>query len=475
MRSLRSRLILSHTLPLLLLVPLLGIVLVFVLERSVLLVNLSAQLTDQAELIADAAQDYPQIWHNAAAAATFTNRFNDDISAQVMLVATDGRLWVSSNVADASLQGRRIAHPGLAQAQAGQPSIHISYSHIPSADVADVLVPVLDPAHRVVGIIRLTQELASVYQRFQRLRSLVLWVLLPGLVVGIGVGLSLATVLKQPLDQLTLAMRHMSHNSTWVSIAEQGPTEIQLVAQAFNRLVERLHSLEATRRQLLANLVHELGRPLGALLSATRALDQGAWRDDQLRPLLLHGMETELQQLERILDDLARMHDQVLGPQRLVRQTTTLSAWLSTVVSPWQQAAEEKGLVWRVEIAPDLPALALDPQRIGQAVGNLLSNAIKYTPPGGSVTVRAAREDGAVCIWVYDTGPGIAPEEQERIFGPFYRSQSGKRFPQGMGLGLAIARDLVTAHGGQLTVESTPGEGSCFTLRLPVQDDVLST
>ena len=106
---------------------------------------------------------------------------------------------------------------------------------------------------------------------------------------------------------------------------------------------------------------------------------------------------------------------------------------------------------------------------MAQAVGNLVSNAIKYTPPQGSVTVSAGSQEGEVWLRVSDTGPGIAAEEQARIFAPFYRGPVSGRFPQGMGLGLSIARDLVTAHGGRLTVESAPGAGSQFTIWLPVQ------
>jgi signal transduction histidine kinase len=102
-------------------------------------------------------------------------------------------------------------------------------------------------------------------------------------------------------------------------------------------------------------------------------------------------------------------------------------------------------------------------------VGNLVSNAIKYTPPQGSVMVSAGSQAGEVWLRVSDTGLGIPAEEQARIFAPFYRGPSSGRFPQGMGLGLSIARDLVTAHGGRLTVESASGAGSHFTIWLPVQ------
>ncbi len=112
----------------------------------------------------------------------------------------------------------------------------------------------------------------------------------------------------------------------------------------------------------------------------------------------------------------------------------------------------------------------IDPDRLAQALGNLLSNAIKYTPEG-TVSVEASVQDSRVAIVVSDTGIGIAPAEQERIFEPFYRSRRDKRFPQGMGLGLSIARDLVHAHGGRLEVESTPEQGSRFTIFLPLDGD----
>jgi signal transduction histidine kinase len=105
---------------------------------------------------------------------------------------------------------------------------------------------------------------------------------------------------------------------------------------------------------------------------------------------------------------------------------------------------------------------------MAQVVGNLLSNAIKYTPKGSSVSISADADRQEIHIQISDTGPGINPEERERIFEPFFRSQQQKRFPQGLGLGLTIARDIVTAHGGLLEMNSSPGEGSQFTILLPI-------
>jgi signal transduction histidine kinase len=111
----------------------------------------------------------------------------------------------------------------------------------------------------------------------------------------------------------------------------------------------------------------------------------------------------------------------------------------------------------------------LDPDRLAQVVGNLLSNAIKYTPQGGTVSLAAGAGADEVWIRISDTGPGISADEQARIFAPFYRSQLNRRFPQGMGLGLSIASSLVAAHGGRLELDSAPGQGSHFTVRLPLR------
>jgi signal transduction histidine kinase len=145
-----------------------------------------------------------------------------------------------------------------------------------------------------------------------------------------------------------------------------------------------------------------------------------------------------------------------------------LKDWLLQVLAPWREAAQEKGLDWQVNLPQDLPTLVIDADQLARVVGNLLSNAVKYTPSGGQVAVAAGVEAGNVWIRVSDTGLGIAAEEQERIFDPFYRSHTNRRFPQGMGLGLSIARDLVVAHGGRITVDSQPGQGSQFTIWLPL-------
>lgn len=470
LRTLRRRLVLSHILPLLVIIPLVGIALVYVLETQVVLANLSGELVGETVLVAEIASDHPEIWRDPTQAQVFVARIAPHLTAQVMLLDSQGRLLASSGSAESPfVVGRPIAVPGLASVQQGEISVRTSYSRDLGAEVADVLVPVFGPTQQVIGIVRLTHKLAGVNERFLRLRYLIVALLAGEVVVGAAVGWLLATNLEPPLRRVTQAVYRLASGQRSEPLPEEGPAEICLLLQAFNTLVERLHTLEAARGRLLANLVHELGRPLGAIRSAIQALLGGAAEDPALRRELLTGMEAEIEHLQRLLDDLVRLRDQVVGGLELDYQPVDLNEWLPTTLASWQAAVREKGLRWKVDVPPDLPVLIADPDRLAQALGNLLSNAVKYTPPGGKVSVGAGVEDNAVWICVSDTGPGVAPEDLKHIFDPFYRGRQAHRFPQGMGLGLTIARDLAIAHGGRLEVRSTPGLGSHFTLWLPLQ------
>jgi len=468
MHTLRARLVLSHILPTLIIIPLMGLALVYVLETQVLLVNLSDELMRQAVLVAEMAHQQSSIWQDPTEADAFVARMSPYLTARVMLLDRHGYLLASSDPADAGGAGQPLELPGLDSALAGETNVRVNYRQVRYAEVADVLVPVIGPDQQVVGIVRLTHQLTSIYQRFLRLRYLILGVMVSGLLLGAAVGWVLALDLERPLQQVTQAVYKLVSGKRSERLPERGPREIRLLMQAVNTLVERLHALEQARRQLLANLVHELGRPLGALRSAIQALQGGADQNAALRQELLVGMDQEIGRLQRLLDDLAHLHDQVLGPLELNYRSIALNDWLPHALAPWREAAHRKGLDWHLTLPADSLTLEADPDRLAQALGNLLNNAIKYTPAGGKVSVSAGVEGETAWIGVSDTGPGIEAEEQARIFTPFYRGQTGGRFPQGMGLGLTIARDLVAAHGGQIELVSTPGQGSCFTIRLPL-------
>jgi signal transduction histidine kinase len=469
LRTLRQRALLSHLVPVLIIVPLMGMALIYVLERQVLLANLSTDLEGQALLVAQNAQHFPDLWQDSSRAQAFVSAMAGSVEARVMLLDLDRRLLASSDLADANRLGKQLQIAGWATVAAGEPTTQTAYSPGLHEEIVDVLVPVTDQDGRPLGVVRLSHRLDTVLERLSRLRYLVAGVMAGGLILGAVAGLVLALNLERPLQQVNEAVSQLVSGERAAPLPEAGPQELARLQGSVNTLVERLRSLEQARRQLLSNLVHELGRPLGALDSAIQALLGRSGRDEAIRQELLEGMQGQVGGMRRLLDDLVELNSQVLGTLELNRQPTPISPWLHRMLAPWRELARARDLHWQASVPAALPTVEVDPDRLGQALGNLLSNAIKYTPPKGSVSVEAGVDGDALWIRVSDTGPGIAPEEQERIFTPFYRVPSDRRFPQGMGLGLSIARTLVSAHGGRLELQSAPGAGSRFTIRIPLQ------
>ncbi len=469
LKTLRKRLVLSHILPILIVIPFMGMAIVYVIETQYLLPSLSRELEWDTRLLAEFARDQTGIFDNSRNAQAFLNRIALNPGKRIMLLSPDAHLLASSDPADADRVDQQIEVGGIEQIQKGELVDQIVYSQRLSGQIIDVFVPVMNEAQSMEGIIRTSYRFSTIEDELLRLRYLITGILAIGLLSGTSLGLLLAVNISSPIHQVAQAIFDLASGNRREKLEERGPDELRLLLNAVNHLVERLRHLEQSRRQFLANLVHELGRPLGALRMAIHAAKHGAQADPQFLNELLIGMDEESVRLQRLLEDLAHLHDQVLGPLELDRQPVALSEWLHTVLLSWKEAALEKRLKWEQRIPSDLPTISADPVRLGQIVGNLTSNAIKYTPAGGTVSITAGTQDDEIFISVRDTGPGITPEEQEKIFTPFYRGTQSDRIKQGMGLGLTIARDLVAAHEGRLELESAPGLGTQFTIWLPTR------
>jgi signal transduction histidine kinase len=419
-------------------------------------------LAADAALMAEITRNQPIFWQDSQAARALVNGVTPYLSGRVSLLTLDGHLLASGDQADAATGNQVVELPDLAEVGQGDTV------QLQSGTLAEVFTPVFDLAGQPIGIIRMTTHVVTVSYEVYQLRYLLGTILLIGVLAGVGLGSYLAFNINRPIQQVTGSIQALAQGDWQAHVEEKGPEEMRRLAATVNGLVDQLTSLENARRQLLANLVHELGRPLGAIRSAIQALLHGATRDSQLSGDLLTGMDEETLRLQHLLDDLAGLHDQALGTLELERSRVQVNDWLASSLSPWEAAARQKGLRWSTEIAPDLPRATMDPDRMAQALGNILSNAIKFTPAGGQVSITAKAAANLLSIEVADTGPGIPPEEQQKIFQPFYRVRQGHRIVEGMGLGLSIARDIVTAHGGEIRLQSTPEPGSRFTLQIPL-------
>lgn len=464
MRSLRGQFILSHILPFVVILPLAGLILLYLVEAQVMLVELSNDLEERAALIAEAVARQPEVLADQASARRFIADISPLTEGEIYLLGADGTLIA----ADPTLG--ELPDPALLAAAADSPrTTQVSMTYEVAEQTGEALAPIVDIDEQLIGIVGVRESISGLAAAFGPLRRLVTFTVLVGMALGALAGLWLAGRLAQPISETAAAVARIAAGEQGPPLSPKGPGEVRQLSESVNTLSERLRSLEEMRRRSFANIVHELGRPLGAVLAAISVLRGRAGEDPAIREELLAGVEKELVALEPLLEDMSQLHAEATGAIRLDRRPVPLSEWLHEIIVPWREAAAAKDLSWVVEIPPDLPEANIDPQRMGQVIGNLLSNAVKYTESGG-IAVYATWSATAAAISVADSGPGIPAEEHLRIFDPFYRGATPQRTTEGLGVGLAIARSLTEAHGGRLTVESAPGRGSVFTVTLPVGD-----
>ena len=229
----------------------------------------------------------------------------------------------------------------------------------------------------------------------------------------------------------------------------------------------RVRRLETIRRDFISNISHELRTPLAALKALVETLRDGALEDPQAAPRFLERMEAEVDALAQMVQELLELSRVESGQVPLNPMPVSVQEIVLPTVERLQPQAERAGIHLTAELASGLPMVLADVDRASQVVANLVHNAIKFTPPGGSVVVRASVEEKSLLVSVQDTGVGIAPDDLPRIFERFYKADRA-RSGGGTGLGLAIARHIVQAHGGRIWAESTPGCGSTFHFTLPL-------
>jgi len=229
----------------------------------------------------------------------------------------------------------------------------------------------------------------------------------------------------------------------------------------------QLRELEETRQQMLANLIHEIGRPLGSLRTALHALQAGAVNDPVLRAELMNGMSERIDRMGRLLEDLALTY-RGLEPREIHLKPVQVNEWMATLMPLWAESARQKGLTWETSLEDYLPIVQTDPERLAQALSNLVNNAIKFTPAGGKVILAVREEQSKIQFCISDTGIGIPPEEQDHLFLPFHRSVRPDWKVPGLGLGLSIAKSITESLGGEISMVSAPGQGSTFMISIPV-------
>ncbi len=267
-----------------------------------------------------------------------------------------------------------------------------------------------------------------------------------------------------PIGDVMEATERVTEGDYTVRIAEHGPRETRALAHAFNSMVARLQADDEQRRNLLADVTHELRTPLTVIQGNLEGLLDGIYpRDDVHLELALE----ETRVLSRLIDDLRTLALAESGALKLQKEPTDLALLASETVASFQPQANAAGLELGADAEPGL-VLELDPERIRQVLENLIANALRYTPRGGTIHVKCFVEGAHATVSVSDTGAGIPPDDLPHVFDRFYKSRDSR----GSGLGLAIAKNLVMAHGGEISMQSTVGKGTTIQLTLPLMANV---
>jgi signal transduction histidine kinase len=251
-------------------------------------------------------------------------------------------------------------------------------------------------------------------------------------------------------------------------VQEHGPSPIRALARSFNTMTERLERNEGMRRNLMADIAHELRTPLAIMQGKLEGLLDGVYSPDEQH---LQELLDEAHVLSRLVEDLRTLALSESGSLKLQREPTDLAVLAREMKRAFEAGASARGVTVLVDAPDHLEQIDVDPVRIREVIGNLLSNAVSHTPTGGSVTLRIANRDTAgALIEVHDTGVGMTGEQLAHAFDRFSKG-TGSR---GSGLGLTIAKGLIEAHGGQIHASSEPGRGTTMTITIPRPEEPVS-
>ncbi len=234
------------------------------------------------------------------------------------------------------------------------------------------------------------------------------------------------------------------------------------------RDVSELRRLETVRREFVANVSHELRTPLTSIRALVETLGAGVVEEEEMARYFLGRIVGEVNRLNALVEDLLDFARLEAGRSPLQLETVDLGEVVRAGADRLRTQIDRVELSFVVNVEDDLPQIEIDARRMEQVLLNLVHNAIKFTPAGGEIVISVWRKKGEIAVEVRDTGIGIAPEELDRLFERFYKSDKA-RHSKGTGLGLAIAKNIVQLHGGEITVSSAPGEGSAFTFTLPIR------
>lgn len=390
------------------------------------------------------------------------------IGASIWLVAPDGTV-VTDSLPGRPARSIRIEREEMDRVLAGAIAVRRGYFR------GHFRVPVISVGRAIwvegqpVGAIYLHAPVFGVRSLIVHVFRLFGLAALLAAAVALGLSLWLSRRLASPLLEMSQAAEDLARGNfaRRVRVPAAGD-EVARLAESFNRMAAQLGDLERLRREFIANVSHELRSPLTSMRGFLQGILDGTVAPEARGRYLQLAFDETLR-LSRLVNDLLDLAALEAGEVQFDFVEADPAELVRRAAAKMEPQAAAKGVALAVDAEREpLPRVRVDPDRMEQVLINLLDNAIRFTPPGGSVRVTVRRRDRSVELTVSDTGPGIPPEDLDRIWERFYKGDRARtRKAGGTGLGLSIARELVVRQGGTITAESAPGQGATFRVTLP--------
>ena len=355
-----------------------------------------------------------------------------------------------------------------------------AYKRSSRADYMDVAVPIINMSGDAAFVVYIRDNKQTVQSLNTQNITIILEAVLIGFVISVVISLIISKTLLSPIQGMTKAAEAMADGDFSRKITVESDDEIGILADTFNdmaaqieTMLEELKKAEKLRREFVANVSHELRTPLTNIRSYAETISDDRAIPQETEEEFLRVIINESDRMTKIVQDLLELSRFDSGASELAIEEFSIERSLRDVYAAVALEARKRGHEVNLELEWKLPKIFGDRARIEQVLMNIISNALKYTPDGGNIGIFSGTSDGNVWVRIEDTGVGIPREDLGRVFDRFYRVDKARsRESGGTGLGLSIAKEIVTKHGGELSITSTQGLGTTVTMTLPIKRSV---
>lgn len=391
---------------------------------------------------------------------------NIEESTIVVYISPDKKVW---NLGRTPLTREQADYIAIYSQQAlkGQSRTTDIYSTDGKQESIYSAIAVRDSKGQITGAVCLILPLDVLERDFADIRATFYEAIALVALVGLLLSFALTFLISHHVSEAKQMAEMVSEGDYHLRVAENGPSEFRELAGHLNRMAAQLEEQTKQRQTLLANVSHELARPLGGLRIGIESLQGGAIKDTALTADLLENMHETVQRMEFLLDDITLAAHPKTKPVELNITRIDLPKLMKQLMTRHHLRAEQLDVKLVTKLPKNLPVLYADEKRLNQILGNLIDNALKFTAREQQVVLSVKKNGDEIQILVHDSGTGIPEQDLPHIFSPFYQGQPSKMIRQGMGLGLAISRQLAELHGGTLELFNDPSGGALAILTLP--------